>query len=63
MHADYTPEWYALLEQECGSIPEGALSEGDKKYMYYNRRYAEYSGGEFFPNWESAVYYSDEVFD
>ena len=27
---DYTPEMYALLEKECGKIPEGAVPKGEK---------------------------------
>ena len=48
--SDWTPEWYALIEKECGAIP-GAVREGARSFIYYVDRFKEYSGNEIFP-WE-----------
>ena len=49
------PEYLALLEKECGAIPEG------EDYSYYSIRYNEYIDSN--TKWEAVLYVSDEVFD
>ena len=43
----------ALLEKECGAIPEG------ENGMFYFKQYRDYIGFEY----EVAMYFSDEAFD
>ena len=51
----YNPEYFALVEKECGSVPEGA-----DEYSYHYDRYGEFESGS---DWEAVLYFSDEVFD
>ena len=40
---DENPDYYALLEKECGALPEGV--DKDESLIYYEQRYKEYTGG------------------
>ena len=50
------PEYYALLNKECGEVPEG-----ENQYSYYYDRFNEFTNNGF--DWEAVMYFSDEIFE
>ena len=56
------PEFFALLERECGPVSDETLPDGPDKYFWYTKRYnkKELPYNYLF---DAALYISDESFD